>query len=129
MPTKCQRRPVRGGAAATHPEHDAAEPSRSRRAPQTATRERRELARHIAEVRPGWDRFGDPTPAGPCPDCGDRVFFKLAEGAPWRCRSCNHAAALRAWRTVDCSHNPQCDPPEHVRSAIAAWFVAPEAEP
>jgi hypothetical protein len=33
------------------------------------------------------------TPEAPCPACGDRVFYKLAAGSPWRCRTCERPNA------------------------------------
>jgi hypothetical protein len=47
---------------------------------------------------------GPGTPGGQCLICGDRVFYKLAAGSPWRCRSCERPDA---------------------RLDIHRWFVAP----
>jgi hypothetical protein len=76
-------------------------------------------AEYLAEFMPT-----NATPTAPC-ECGDTVLYQLTEGAPWRCRTCA-PPGHSGWRTVACRHEPQCDPPEHIRSAILRWFVAPE---
>lgn len=60
------------------------------------------------------------SPPGPC-RCGDRVFYQLHGDIGWRCRSCR-SPGHAGWRTVMCRHDPQCDPPEHIRTAILRWF-------
>jgi hypothetical protein len=65
-----------------------------------AWRQRRWNAAYLREFTPGSD-----TPAGPC-RCGDRVFYKLADASPWRCRSCE---------------------PVNARVEIHRWFVASAA--
>lgn len=63
------------------------------------------------------------TPARPCP-CGDVVYYRLAIDGPWLCRSCRPPGNA-GWRTVTCFHSPQCDPPQHIRSAVVRWVIVP----
>jgi hypothetical protein len=81
----------------------------------------RDIGEYIGEFTPAAGK-----PAAPC-QCGDRVFYQLS-GTPWICRSC-HPPGDAGWRTVECRHDPRCDPPQHVRSAIERWFVVPEGRP
>jgi hypothetical protein len=62
-------------------------------------------------------------PAAPCGHCNVVVFYILTENERWRCRTCE-PPGHDGWRTVACLHLPQCDPPEHMRTAILRWFVA-----
>ena len=78
----------------------------------------RDIGEYLAEFVPT-----NGTPGAPCALCGDTVFYQL-NGTPWRYRSC-HPPAYTGWRTVGCHHRPQCELPEHIRSAICRWFVAP----
>jgi hypothetical protein len=79
----------------------------------------RDIGEYFAEFRP------TKTSVKPC-ECGDTVFYQLTEGAPWRCRSCA-PLGHSGWRTVVCRHEPQCNPPEHIRSAVLRWFVLTRA--
>ena len=63
------------------------------------------------------------TPAKPCP-CGDTAFYRLQVDGPWLCRTCR-PSGNDGWRNVACWHYPQCDPPQHIRSAIARWVIVP----
>jgi hypothetical protein len=81
-------------------------------------------ARNIAEYLAEFTATSA-TPTRPCA-CGDTVFYQLADDAPWRCRSCAPPGHL-GWHTVSCRHQPQCDPPEHIRSAIHRWRVVKAA--
>ena len=76
----------------------------------------RALAEYLAEFVPTNGK-----PGAPCALSGDTVFYQL-NGTPWLCRSC-HPPAYTGWRTVQCHHQPPCDPPEHIRSAISRWFA------
>jgi hypothetical protein len=80
----------------------------------------RDIAQYILEFTP--IAHGG-TPAKSC-SCGDRVCYRLAADGPWLCRSCRPPGPA-GWRTVACFHSPQCDPPEHQRSAVVRWFIAP----
>ena len=81
----------------------------------------RDIARYVLELTP---IAHGATPAAPC-RCGDTVFYRLQVDGPWLCRNCRPPGAA-GWRTVRCVHEPRCDPPEHQRSAVVRWFVAPE---
>jgi hypothetical protein len=78
----------------------------------------RDIGEYIAELTPT-----NASPAAPCQLCGDRVFYEL-RGTPWICRTC-HPPSYTGWRVCCCRHEPQCDPPEHIRSAILRWAVVP----
>jgi hypothetical protein len=80
----------------------------------------RDIAQYILQFTP--IAHGG-TPAKSC-SCGDRVFYRLAVDGPWLCRT-RQPSGNDGWRTVACWHYPQCDPPQHIRSAIARWFVVP----
>jgi hypothetical protein len=71
--------------------------------------QRRFNASYLAEFRPGPD-----TPAGPC-QCGDTVFYRLAERSPWRCRTCEPLNAHLTVRWFVCS-----GPPHEQQTAAAA---------
>jgi hypothetical protein len=74
--------------------------------------ERRFNASYLAEFRPG-----PATPAGPC-QCGDTVFYRLAERSPWRCRTCEplNAYLTVRWFVVE----RRCSGPPHERRTPAA---------
>jgi hypothetical protein len=85
----------------------------------------RALALALRELS-GFHESHHPPPAGPCPACGDRLWFMIHHSDPWACRSCDPAhRGPESWRTVWCRHVPPCPPPIHIRSAIAAWYLAP----
>jgi hypothetical protein len=80
-------------------------------------------ARYLAELR-GSNRWGIEPPTAPCV-CGCRVLFLSAEAPGWRCQDCDIDILRRSWRAVPCRHDPPCEPPEHSRSSVGAWYILP----
>jgi hypothetical protein len=91
-------------AEETRDAEPAAPPPWRRKLTDQQRRQREFNAFYFREFRAGAD-----TPDGPCP-CGDRVFYKLAEYSPWRCRGCdmpNARVQVHRW-FVALPARPQC---------------------